>query len=186
MFDLFKKSFLELKKTKTIVICGLLLAISLILNTLTIKVGEIIIISLSFIATSIVGFLFGPVTAGILAGLSDLLGFFLNPIRGTFHPIFTFNAIVGGLLYGMFLYKKSNQDKSLINKIIVCKLLVTVIVSLLLNTLSISIINGTKFSVLIIPRIYKNLIELPIHCIVMYIILKTLNKIYYKLNLEDN
>nr|WP_317356915.1 folate family ECF transporter S component [uncultured Tyzzerella sp.] len=185
MFNLLKNSFLELKKTKTIVICGLLLAISLMLNTQALKIEGITIITFSFIANSTAGFLFGPVVAGILGGLTDFLTHVINP-KGTYFFGFTFNAILGGFLYGSFLYRKIYGSKKLILRIILCKIAISLIVNLTLGTYWYSMYAGKGFLVLLPARIYKELIIVPIHCIVMYTILKIVNKIYYQLNLDDN
>ena len=182
MFNLFKKSFLELKKTKTIVICGLLLAISLILNTQSIKVGQITVISFSFISNSISGFLFGPFVAGILAGLTDFIGHFLNPMGNYFFG-FTFNAILRGIFFGLLLYRTVYGMKNLSIRIIISKLLIAIIVSVLLGTLWSAMFFGKSFFVLLVPRIYKNIIEVPIHSLIIYAILKMINKVYYQLNL---
>lgn len=183
MFDLFKNSFLELKKTKTIVICGLLLAISLMLNTQALKIEGITIITFSFIANSIAGFLFGPVVSGILGGLTDALTHVINP-KGAYFFGFTFNAILGGVFYGSLLYRKIYGYKNLVLRIVICKILISIIVNLSLGTLWYSIFSGKGFLILLPARIYKELIVIPIHCIVMYILLKAINKMYYQLNLD--
>ncbi len=183
MFNLFKNSFLELKKTKTIVICGLLLAISLMLNTQALKIDGITIITFSFIANSIAGFLFGPAVSSILGGLTDVLTHLINP-KGAYFFGFTFNAILGGIFYGSFLYRKMHGNKNLILRIIACKILISVIVNLTFGTYWYSMFSGKGFLVLLPARIYKELIVTPIHCIVMYVLLKAINKIYYQLNLQ--
>lgn len=183
MFDLFKNSFLELKKTKTIVICGLLLAISLMLNTQALKIEGITIIKFSFIANSIAGFLFGPVVSGILGGLTDALTHVINP-KGAYFFGFTFNAILGGIFYGSLLYRKIYGSKNLVLRIVICKILISIIVNLSLGTLWYSMFSGKGFLILLPARIYKELIVIPIHCIVMYILLKSINKMYYQLNLD--
>ncbi len=183
MFNLFKNSFLELKKTKTIVICGLLLAISLMLNTQALKIEGITIITFSFIANSIAGFLFGPVISGILGGLTDALTHVINP-KGAYFFGFTFNAILGGIFYGSLLYRKIYGSKNLVLRIVICKILISIIVNLSLGTLWYSMFSGKGFLILLPARIYKELIVIPIHCIVMYILLKSINKMYYQLNLD--
>lgn len=185
MFNLLKNSFLELKKPKTIVICGFLLAMSLILNTQAIKIEGITLITFSFIANSTAGFLFGPVVAGILGGTTDVLTHIMNP-KGAYFFGFTLNAFLGGFLYGTFLYRKVYGSRKLIPRIIICKIIVSIIVNLTLGTLWYSMFAGKGFFVMLPGRITKELIVVPVHCIVMFIVLKTVNKIYYQLNLDDN
>ena len=157
MLNLFKDSFLELKKTKTIVICGLLLAISLMLNTQAIKIEGITIITFSFIANSIAGFLFGPIVAGTLGGLTDCLTHIINP-KGAYFFGFTFNAILGGIFYGVFLYKKFWGTKSLIIRIIICKIIISVIVNLTLGTYWYSMFSGKGFLVLLPEEYIKSVL----------------------------
>ncbi len=186
MFNLFKNSFLELKKTKTIVICGFLLATSLVLNTQAIKIGNLTIITFSFIANSICGFLFGPIPASILGGLTDVLTHVINP-KGEYFPGYTLNAFLGGLFYGMFLYKKMykiENIKALIYRIVACKITISLFINLSLGTLWTSIYVGKAFMVLLPPRVSKELILIPIHCFIMYVLLKFINKVYYQLNLD--
>ena len=185
MFKLFKESFLELKKTRTIVICGLLLAISLMLNSQAIKIEGITIIKFSFIANSIAGFLFGPVVSGTLGGLTDVLTHVINP-KGKYFFGFTFNAILGGVLYGVFLYRKMYGNKKIILRIIMCKVFISIFINLTFGTLWNSIFSGKGFLLLLPARIYKEMVIVPIHCIIMYIMIKTVNKIFYQLNLDDN
>lgn len=178
---IFKSSFDELKKTKTLTILGLLLAIALILNTQSINIGGNIIIKFSFLCNAVAGFLFGPFASGALSGLTDIFTNLLFGKNGSYNPLFTFSAILAGLIYGLFLYKNVYDDKKLILRIILSKLLVVIIVNLILNTLFISFINGKAFIVLIAKRVFKEIILVPIQCILSYLVLKTLNKVYYKL-----
>ena len=69
-----KKEFFSVKK---IAILGMLLALNVVLakfsiHTLTVKVG------FAFIALVISAMMYGPVEAGIVGALGDVLGFWLN------------------------------------------------------------------------------------------------------------
>lgn len=185
MFNLLKNSFLEIKKPKTIVICGFLLAMSLILNTQAIKLDGITLITFSFIANSTAGFLFGPFVAGVLGGTTDVLTHIINP-KGSYFFGFTFNAILGGIIYGIFLYRKIYGSKKIVLRIIICKIIISIVVNLIFGTLWYSMFAGKGFFVLLPGRIVKELIIVPVHCIVMFVILKTVNKVYYQLNLDNN
>ncbi len=185
MFNLLKNSFLELKKPKTIVICGFLLAMSLILNTQAIKLGNTKLITFSFIANSTAGFLFGPFVAGLLGGTTDVLTHMMSP-KGNYFFGYTFNAILGGVLYGMFLYRKIYGSKKIVLRIVICKILISIFVNLIFGTLWTAMYAGKGFFVLLPARITSELITVPVHCIVMFIILKTVNKVYYQLNFDND
>ena len=184
MLELMKRSFLELKKPRTIVICGFLLALSLILSTQSIHIGNIIVIGFSFIANSVAGFLFGPVVSGILGGTIDVITHFMNP-KGSYFFGFTFNAILGGLIYGFFLYRSKYGTKKLLLRIILAKILISLIVNLTFGTIWVTMFTGKGFLVLLPARAFKESVTIPIHCLIMYIILKAVNKIYYQLNLNN-
>ena len=101
----FTDSAKELKKLKTIVITGLLIAIGIILGQLSIQISQSTKIGISFIATQLTAMLFGPVVGGIMGGVSDILKFIIKP-TGNFLIGYTINAMVGPILYGIMLYKK--------------------------------------------------------------------------------
>ena len=107
----------------------------------------------------------------------------INP-KGAYFFGFTFNAILGGIFYGSLLYRKIYGSKNLVLRIVICKILISIIVNLSLGTLWYSMFSGKGFLILLPARIYKELIVIPIHCIVMYILLKSINKMYYQLNLD--
>ena len=100
---------------------GLLVAIGVVLSqlvsiTLPTPSNPIIKFGIGYVPIIIASILYGPIV-GALAGLSqDLLGFFLigGPIFGqTFHPGFTLNAIVYGIIPGLlFLFFRSSKKQN--------------------------------------------------------------------------
>lgn len=152
------KSFAELANLRTVVMCGLLAAIAVILSYMTtINVGPYIKIGFSGIPNRVVDFLFGPVVGGIFGGVLDILKFIIKP-DGTYFPGFTFDAMLGGVIYGSFLYRK----KVKLWRVALACLLVKLIVNCVFNTLWISILAGKGFLVLLPMRIVKNLIMWPV------------------------
>lgn len=182
MFNLFKNSFFEFKKTKTIVICGFLAALALVLNTQSMEIGPFIL-KFSFISNSIAGFLFGPVVSCILAGIIDILTHLFFS-KGAYVFTFTLSAMVGGFLYGTILYKKVYSNKNLAIRVIICRIFISVIVNLLLNTLFYAINSGKGFLFLLPGRISKELVTIPLYSLIMYVLLKAIDKVYYQLNLD--
>ena len=84
------KSLQEFANLRTVVMCGLLAALAIILGyTTSINIGPYIKIGFSGIPNRVVDFLFGPVVGGIFGGVLDLLKFIIKP-DGTFFPGFTF------------------------------------------------------------------------------------------------
>lgn len=184
-FKLYKSSLGELKKPKTVVTCGLLLAIALTLGTQSIKLGEIAVISLSFIPVSITGFLFGPIPAALLGASNDVIGHFMKPM-GTYFFGYTFNAILSGLFYGTLLYRKQWGMNKFVLRVVIARILVSIIVNLTFGTLWTSMFFGKSFMVLFPARLTKEVIVAPIQGFLTYTLLKVINRYSYVLNIDDN
>lgn len=177
MFNLFKNSFLELKKPKCLVICGFLLALMLVIGSFSIHLGPSVRLSFSVIPKVISAFLFGPIPAGIIGGLADILGHYMHP-KGSYFPGFSFDAILGGIIYGMFLYKKVYKTNYLVGRVILSSIIVSIITSMILGTLWLSILYGKSFIGILPLRIIKEVITTPIECFLIIPLLNVLNKIY--------
>lgn len=94
--------------TKVLVACGLLAGISIVLTRLfsyMIPLAGLPVLRIGFgdIPVIISGILFGPIAGGLTGGVSDLLGFILNPMGGPYIPGMTISAVLRGLLPG-FIY----------------------------------------------------------------------------------
>lgn len=182
----FKESFKELKKVRTIVICGFLLALSLVLNNFGIRIPNVGAIGFSVIPKSIAGMLFGPVATGILGGCSDVIGHFISP-QGSFFFGYTFNAILSGVIYGIFFYRKSfdiNNKKQLLIRLVLAKLLVSIFINLLLGTYWYTFFVSKGFLALLPARIIKELVGTAIHIAIVFYILPIINKLYRLIFLE--
>lgn len=152
------KSFRELGSLRTVIMCGLFAAIAIVLGCMTtVDIGPYIRIGFSGIPNRVVDFLFGPVTGAVFGGVLDILKFIIKP-SGTFFPGFTFDAMLGGIIYGTFLY----QRKVKLWRVALACLLVKLVVNCGFNTLWISMLYGKGFLVLLPARLMKNLIMWPI------------------------
>ena len=100
-----KSSWRELKKVKSLAVIAMLLALSVVLGSLTINVSANLKIGFSFLAIALIGYLFGPVAAGLANGVKDILTYVVLP-TGAYFPGYTFNNLVSGFIYGAFLYQK--------------------------------------------------------------------------------
>lgn len=168
----FVSSLQELKNMKTLAATAMLIAIAVVLGFFaTIQIGDFIKIGFSFLANEITAFAFGPVVGGLMAGIADITKYLVKP-TGPFFFGFTFNAILGGVIYGIVLYQKPFSIK----RIFTAKLLVTVIVNLCFNTLWLSILYGNSFLVILPMRALKSAIMLPIETILFYMVAKALTK----------
>ncbi len=172
--EMFKDSAKELKSVQTLATAAMLTAITAILGFFTIVIGDFIKIQFSFLPMGIAGMMFGPVVSGILGGISDIICFIIKP-TGTFFPGFTFNAIISGLIYGIFLYKKPISLK----RIFSAKLLITLIVELCLTTTWLNILYGQGFLAILPMRIVKCAVMLPIDTVMLYVVTSRLGSILH-------
>lgn len=78
--------------------------------------------------------------------------------------------MLGGLFYGIFLYKAQVS----IPRVLSAKLLINMIVNALLGTIWYSMLYGKGFYALIVPRLTANLIKIPVETIVLSIFLPVL------------
>jgi ECF transporter S component (folate family) len=155
MKDLFISSYRELKNVRCITLTAMFGAISIILGSLTIMVGDFLKIGFSFLPNEFVFYLFGPFVGAIYGAFMDILTFIVKP-TGTFFPGFTVSAILTGLIYGTIMYKRPLNIK----RVIVANLIRIVFIDILLNTYWLTILIGKGFFVLLPIRALKGLIML--------------------------
>lgn len=172
MMENFRSSAKELSSANNLAVCAMLMALTLVISSFTIVIGDYIKIGFSFIASEIAYMLFGPVVGMIFGGAADIFGYIIKP-TGAFFPGFTISGIVGGLIYGMFLYKKRVS----FSRILIAKAVVAVVVNMLLGTYWLTILYGKGFMVLFPLRAIKNLVMLPINSVLFYAVAKVLEQI---------
>ncbi|MBR4040254.1 MAG: folate family ECF transporter S component [Clostridia bacterium] len=169
----FADSFRALKRTRTITTAGLLLAIQMVLSSYgVIEVSDSLKISLAHLAIAPTAILFGPAVAGIQGALSDILGFMLKP-TGPYFPGFTLSAALLGVIYGMLLYK----TKRAAWQIILARVIVCIFVNIALNTVFLTMLYGPSRLATLPIRVFKNLIQLPIDCLLLGAVSRTVKRI---------
>lgn len=151
-----------MKNTKTVVYLAFFVALQIILTRFLSIQTPIVRIGFGFIPLVFSCILFGPLLGGVCAAISDVLGMVIFP-QGTYFPGFTFSALLSGIIYGSVLYK----NKISILRIFIATLLVKILVDIGLNTLWLSILTGKAVLILLIPRLTKTLIMLPIEILLI-------------------
>lgn len=193
-FRMFRESAREFKSTRTLVLCAMMAALSIILSyaasfyiTPTIKIG------ISGLPNRLVDFMFGPVVGCFFGGLLDILKFLIKPDGGFFLG-YVLTAMVGGLIYGCFYYhlqiKKPYKITSEVSGttdrlvywflsnlkalllIFVANALVKILCNIGMNTLWSSMLTGKAFLAILPARVIKNLIQIPVDTIVHFVLLK--------------
>lgn len=158
-----------MKNTRRMVFLGLFISLQVILTRFLGIETPIIRVSFGFLPLALCGMLFGPLYGGICGAIADILGMLVFP-KGAYFPGFTLSTALSGVVYGIFLYKR---PKSMINIILVV-LIITIFINLGLNTIWLSMITGKAVYAIIVPRIIKNLIEIPVKVPLIYMFWKAI------------
>ena len=82
-------------------------------------------------------------------------------------------AMLGGMVYGCFLYR----EKCTIFRAIASKSLISLLLNCCLNTFWISLLYGMPFLGALGPRVIKNVVALPFEIILLYIVLNGMSKV---------
>ena len=168
--ELFKSSLEELKNLKVLCTLGVLGALSIILYTVTIQLGNFIQLGFDPVCNLMADLLFGPVAGGIFGGAMDMLNFFLNP-RGPFNPGLTLNAVISGLFIGSMFYKKKPTPV----KLCIVLLIDHVILNAFLGTFWLYLVNGKGMLAWFPTRLASNLVKPFIETAIVLIIYKALD-----------
>ena len=165
-------SLREFRELRTVAACGLLAAAAVILNYVTtINFGPFVKVGFSGLPNQVVSYLFGPAAGGIFGAVLDVLKWMLRP-DGTFFPGFTLSAALGGIIYGLFLYRRPLK----LWRVFAAQLAVKLFVNLCLNTLWLVILYNKVATVILPERALSNLIMLPIDTAIMYFMLKAVSR----------
>jgi ECF transporter S component (folate family) len=167
-----------MSKNKKIILTSVLLAMQIILSRFLSIKTPIVKISFAFVPTMLCATWLGPKWTVLLNVLGDVIGATLFP-TGPYFVGYTISTAIAGLIYGLLLYKKKSDsfsDKIFIFRVIIAILLVNLIVNLGLNTLWTSITSGKAFQAILVTRLIKQLIMIPINVAIITFIEKILRK----------
>lgn len=169
---IFVDSWQELKHVKTLVITAMFIALGVILGFFfSIQITDSLRLGFSFIANEMTALLFGPVVGGIMGGITDILKFIIKP-TGPFFFGFTLNAILGAVIYGIMLYKQPISFR----RILLTKIIVSIIVNVCLGTLWVSMLYGKGFLLLLPMRVIKQCFSVPVESFLFYLVAKMLSE----------
>ena len=158
----------ELHDPRTLATAAVLSAVHLVLNQFTIPVSQLLEVGFDFLAVAAIGYLCGPWVAGLSGIVTDLLGYILRP-NGPYFPGWTLSAILVGVLYGLWLYRRPIK----LWRVVLCKLNMVLLFNFLLTPLWLHITYGQSFVVLSSLRLVKNVIKFPLDILLLMLVLKT-------------
>lgn len=160
-----KSALSETKSVRILTLSAILIALQVVVSSIfipvTISAGEQRIY-FTFLIVAIGSAIYGPVHSIYVGLVADIVGFLIHP-TGAYFVGYTIIAMVGGLIYGLFLY----QTKITILKLTLCKLTINLVCNVFLNSLCVSFFVPSGWWVLLVARLPKNLIMLPIEVIML-------------------
>ncbi|MGI5896895.1 MAG: folate family ECF transporter S component [Oscillospiraceae bacterium] len=168
----FSQSLGEFRSLRNLTMMAMLLAMKVALSFFTIQPLPSLKIGFSFLALAVAGMMFGPSVGFLLGAAGDIISFVIKP-TGAFNPAMTLIAALGGLIWGLALYK----NQCTLPRVIIGKTCITVICNLLLTTLVLSLFFGQVFNEIFPLRLVKNLCTLPVEILLATIVCKAVSKI---------
>lgn len=171
-----------ISKTKKMILSALMITLSIVLSRFLSIKTPLLAISFSFVPTMLSAIWLGPKYTCLIAGIADLIGAILFPF-GEFFIGFTVSSVLAGLIYGLILYKKDGElsKKSLLIRLIISSLAVALIINTGLNTLWLVIMYDKAFIALLMTRIVKEVIMVPIQVVTMFLLVQATRKNYKKI-----
>ncbi len=157
-------------KTTLLTSAALLTALGIVLGFFKIPINQFIELRFGIIPIALAGMIFGPITGMLVGMCSDIGQYFVRP-TGPFFPGFTVSAAVTGLIFGLILYKKGLSVAGLLLSLVIH----AIVVGLLLNTLWLSMLYGTPYQVILAPRALKQVIMIPVNCLMLFLIMKPIS-----------
>lgn len=166
----------EFKSLHTIILCGLMGALGIILKMFaTIPFGPFTV-TYAWIPNRIVDFMFGPAVGAAYGGIMDIIKFIMKP-TGTFNLGYTAMAVLAGLIFGAILYKKPVSFM----RIVFAQSLVKIFINAGMGTCLMAFERGEAFMTLMPVRLVKNLIMIPLDSILLFVVLTALMKVLPRL-----
>lgn len=176
---IFQSSARACKNPRALALTALFVGINVTLDLLNIRVQVTpqLRITFGYLCNASACMLFGPVM-GMMAGVcSDVLGYLMNPGGGAYFPGYTITAIMGGLIYGLTLYRPSANRKFRLLRCFAAKGLINLICNMGLNTFWLSLMGGDAFTALLPLRAIKNVLLWPLESLVLFFVLEVVLRI---------
>ena len=150
-------------KIFTLTCLALLTAMQIVIaRFLAIPVTESIRFSFSFIPVVIAARRFGILGGLLVYGLGDFIGAMILPTGGAYFPGFTLTSAISGLIYGLYLAKKSGAVR-----IVLSVLTSQVLCTLLMNSYWVSTLYGSDFGAVFLSRVPQSAIMTVLQIIFM-------------------
>jgi ECF transporter S component (folate family) len=155
---------------------AILIALGLVLGLLTVGTN-VWQVSLTFLANTLMGAVGGPLWAGLAMAVSDVIHALFMSHYGYF-PGFTFSALIVGVIYGLFFFRKSLDIRRWQDWLytLIAVIVIMLVDTVFFNSLWVSMLYKMPFKVAVVARL-PLLIQVPARTIVIMLVLPALQRI---------
>lgn len=154
--EYWKSSTDKLKSTKYLALMAAFIAMKVILSGIYIPISENLHIGVSFLVIAIEASILGPVSGMVSGFVTDILSFAIFP-SGAFFFGYTLTAMLGELIYALFLYRQ----KITILKIALAKIITNYLLNVAIGSIWSSMLYGNVYLYYAAKSLIKNTLLLP-------------------------
>lgn len=173
---LFKKQLSNLKKIQNLAVCGMFIALYIVLSYFNIKITVNIEIRFAFLVLAMSGCYGGPAMGLIVGAASDVLSMLMTSGQGSaFFFGFTVSYALLGFLFGLCFYKNKISPVS-----VGVAAIFNFIVGTTLNTVWLYMMYGMPLKALAVTRLIKEAVMLPLNFVMLFIVLRVLVQVVAK------
>ena len=152
----------EMKNYRSLVFSALMIAACIVLSHCTIRVGEGLSVSVTFLARALCSLVCGPVMVILFGAAEDTLSFFLSSGGYPYFPGYMLTTISGCLIYALFFYRARITWR----RIILAKL-ITNVQNVLLGSLWSAILYSKGYLYYMTTSAVKNALYLPLQILLL-------------------
>ena len=167
-----KEQLHQLLKPLSLCLCGLFVALYVVLSFFNIRMTEVLEFRFAFLALVAAASYGGPIMGMCVGIAGDVVSFFMTPQSGAFFPGFTLTYAIMGFCFGLLLYHSKITP---VRAILVS--LVDYILSITLSTFWLHLMYGMEWKYLLTIRLLKCTISLAVNAILIYIFMKAFQKV---------
>lgn len=170
-------SIAELKDTKKLCLCALMMALQILLSNPLFKIplGENLSITFGYLAVALNSAVVGPVLALLFGFVLDNISFMVFP-SGVYFFGYTLSCMAGALVYALFLYR----TKISLFRLFLAKLTVNLFVNVLLGSLWSAMLYSKGYLYYLSVSAIKNLTVLPFEVFLLYLLFKAFLPFLYR------
>ena len=103
--DIFRSAAGELKHLRRLVFMALMIAACIVLSHCSIRLGESLSLSVTFLARALCSLVCGPLAVIVFGAAEDTLSFFLSSGGYPYFPGYMLTTITGCMIYALFFYR---------------------------------------------------------------------------------